>query len=875
MQRPLALLLTTAALAPQLRAQLTEDDRIEMPGQVIVCFTTDDTSFDVATLVAAWDLQQGLQGIDASFRVDDARSLLQWQRRGETVITNVVLIDYSPPGLDHLVVREHLVGVPGFRWAAPNVGLTGDVKELIPNDPLYGSQYHHPLIQSDDAWDITLGDSSVIIGVTDDGVDLDHEDLAANIWINAGETPGDGIDNDSNGYVDDVNGFDFVFNNNDPNPNGTDDHGTHVAGIAAAKTDNGIGVAGVAGDATIMPLQFYSSGQPWLASTIAEAFGYGVDNGARILSTSYNMDGWVGDPTVMAAFDYIYDQGAIHFNSAGNGGALNPPRQAFHQSFLVVSTDSSDHKSSFSNYGDGVEVSAPGSSILSCVLNDAYGTKSGTSMAAPIAAGVAALIWSANPTWTRDQVGAQIYFTGDNIDALNPGFEDLLGRRVNPFRALTMTLPAPKLVSSDGLPDEGGAVAGELTSFELRFDQIMDPGTVNSPSGFSLLFAGADDSFGTGDDAPVAITWDEYLIGGNKITFTPTGSLPGSGFYRFTADGSVLANPFGTALDGNADGIPGDSWTRTFSACAVSVLLVDNAESGVDWSVVNQSLQTGAWTVPPEVPIGGGVRNDPPDDYDGSGKCFLTENAPGNTDVDGGPTRLISKAFDLTITPDPYMSYARWLVTSGDDVMNVHISNDNGGSWTLVESWAGASGWEVATFRVADHVVPSAQVRLRFSVADSGSPSITEAAIDYLRVLAVLCDDPNVGTQYCVGAPNSTGAGASIHATGSDVVAGNDFTLITENLPAGQFGLYYFGSNQIQIPFGDGFRCVGGFTVRIEPPLLSNGFGVAQLTLDLTASPAAGNIISGADLNFQFWYRDPGAGVSSFNLSNALNVDWQ
>ena len=152
------------------------------------------------------------------------------------------------------------------------------------------------------------------MGITDDGVETGHEDLAANIWVNTGETAGDGIDNDGNGYVDDVNGFDFVSNNGNPNPdNSSNDHGTHVAGIAGARTNNGIGVAGTAGEATIMPLQFFISGQAWTAANIAEAFGYGADNGAQIITTSYNMDIWVGDPVVTAGYDYMYDQGVLHF----------------------------------------------------------------------------------------------------------------------------------------------------------------------------------------------------------------------------------------------------------------------------------------------------------------------------------------------------------------------------------------------------------------------------------------------------------------------------------------------------------------------------------------------------------------------------------
>ena len=178
-----------------------------------------------------------------------------------------------------LQAMSHAYDAPGVFWASPNFyDDTVNPLDYIPNDPLYGSQYHHPLMSNDDAWDITLGDPTIIIGVTDNGVDIDHVDLVANIWVNTGEIAGNGIDDDSNGYIDDVNGWDFINNNNDPNPNSTaDDHGTHVSGIAAGRTDNGIGIAGVAGHSTIMPLQFYNG--TWNAAEINAAFTYGTDNG--------------------------------------------------------------------------------------------------------------------------------------------------------------------------------------------------------------------------------------------------------------------------------------------------------------------------------------------------------------------------------------------------------------------------------------------------------------------------------------------------------------------------------------------------------------------------------------------------------------------
>lgn len=852
-------------------SQPDDADRVEMPGQLVVSLKSKAPLEDFSAVVGAWDLAS----IEANVRINSVRKLFQWQRRGEVLFTNVFVIEFSPAGVDVEALRAGLSRIEGVNWVAPNVGFTGDVQDLVPNDPQFNGQYHHVTMQNEAAWDITLGDASIIMGITDDGVDIDHEDLEANIWVNAGEIAGDGIDNDGNGFVDDVNGFDFVNDNADPNPNvPSNDHGTHVAGIAGARTNNAIGLAGTAGAATIMPLQFYSSDSAWTAVDVAEAFAYGADNGAQIISMSYNLNRWVGDPLVTAAFDYIYDQGVLHFNSGGNSGELNPSRQSFHQTFLVASTENGDTTSGFTNYGTGMDVTAPGSSILSTILNDQYGLKSGTSMAAPNAAGVAALIWSSNPGWTRDQVAAQLYFTADNIDALNPSRAGLLGGgRVNSFRALTETIPPPQLASAAGLPAEGAALVGNLGSIVLRFDQVLDPAAVNAPGAFALVYAGADGTIGTADDIPVALDQVEYLIGANEVRMTPVGSLPAGGLYRFTADGALVQNPFSTALDGDGDGFGGDSWERTFEACATIEILVDNAESGVDWSVVNQNLDSGSWTASPEVPIGGGVRSDPANDFDGSGRCFVTENAPGNTDVDGGPTRLISRAFDLGAIADPYLSFAAWIVSSGGDPMLVDLSNDDGTTWTSVQTITGTDGWEVFTFRVADVLAPTATTRLRWSVTDANTPSVTEAGIDFIRVLELSCGDPGIGSTYCVTSPNSAGAGATIRAEGSTTAADNDFSLIAESVPAGQFGLFFFGPDQVQVPLGNGSRCVGGALVRMEPSVNADGFGVARLDVDLSAVPAAGAIVSGANLNFQFWFRDSvGAGS---NLSDAVNIVWQ
>jgi hypothetical protein len=456
----------------------------------------------------------------------------------------------------------------GVKWCAPNYNYIGDPREFTPNDPQYASQYHHPLMKNNLAWDITLGDPSIIIAITDDGFEVTHPDLAANFWSNPGETPGDAVDNDLNGYVDDVYGWDFVQNNNNVTANnGSDTHGMHVAGISAARTNNAVGVAGTAGDSRLMAIQFYDGGT-WTSSMVANSFIYATNNGAKIINTSYNIDGFVGDPTVNAAFDYLYNNGVLHFNSAGNNGQLNPPRQAFHKTLLVVNTTSTDVKSSTSNYGVGVDICAPGTSILSTLRNNTYGSNSGTSMAAPNAAGAAALIWSAHPNWSRDQVAAQLCATADNINAQNPTLVGLLGAgRVNSHAAVTAVLPPPKVSQATGLPPNDGAGGPPGATFSVKFNQIMDSASVQNAGAFSMTGAGPDETFGTGDDLSVPLSWGNYFIGTNEVVISIGGPTLGNGRYRVTANAAILTNPFGTALDGDGNGTGGDSWTSTFVIC--------------------------------------------------------------------------------------------------------------------------------------------------------------------------------------------------------------------------------------------------------------------------------------------------------------------
>jgi len=593
------------------RHAVTPEDMIErakyhpyMEGEIVVALELETSKSEAILQSQRYNWAQ-------IFGNKEVTLIAHLMTKQQTEGQSVSLVHLSlPQGLDVFEAMQILDGNPAILWSAPNFYFEGDPREVIPNDPGYGSQYHHPLMKNNLAWDITYGNPDIVIAITDDGVQLTHSDLSTNIWVNSGEIPGNGIDDDGNGYIDDVNGWDFSSGNNNPNPNSSsDDHGTHVAGISAGRTNNGIGIAGVSGHSTIMPLQFYGVGA-WTAAVCNATFTYAADNGAHIVNTSYNTNGFVGDPVFTAGMQYMHDAGVLHFNSGGNGNELNPARQIFHQSLMVVSTDASDLKSSFSNYGTGMDISAPGSNVYSTITNNGYGFKSGTSMAAPNAAGAAALIWSANPQWNSYQVAAQLLATADNIDGVNPSYAGLLGTgRVNTYSALTTTLGPPVLKSTQGMPAEGSTVfPDDADEFTVVFSQVMDPATVNNNANFQMRAAGPDDIFGTSDDVIYTLsTPTNYMFGTNSLTFQVSGPPFIDGLHRIRLVSGGLTNPFGTPLDGDGNGTGGDDFVRNFSIGIpppIADFMASKTSPVPDSDVIFTDLSYGApsawtWTITP------------------------------------------------------------------------------------------------------------------------------------------------------------------------------------------------------------------------------------------------------------------------------------
>ena len=335
---------------------------------------------------------------------------------------------------------------------------------ITPNDPYYNEQWYLDKIGAPQAWGIKNTSPNVIVAVLDTGVDINHPDLEANIWINNGEIADNGIDDDNNGYIDDINGWDFYDDIADPKPKFTQgfseiglNHGTIVAGIIAAEGNNNFGITGVTWSAKIMPLKVLSDSGEGDTGDVIQAIDYAIDNGADIINLSFV--GGIFEKSLEEAIRRAYDAGVIVVAAAGNedaGGVshdldIKPSYPVCHDVFFntvigVAATDPLDQKAEFSNFGKNcIDISAPGTSFIGLSVYDPtkvydgkiydlyqQGFWSGTSMSTPVISGSLALLKSIDPKLSAKEVVDAMLSTADNIENLNPEYKGTLGRgRVN------------------------------------------------------------------------------------------------------------------------------------------------------------------------------------------------------------------------------------------------------------------------------------------------------------------------------------------------------------------------------------------------------------------------------------------------------------
>lgn len=367
--------------------------------------------------------------------------------------------------------------------------------DFVPNDPYWPEQWGPRKIEADYAWNTTKGNTSVLVAVIDSGIDWDHPDLAAN-------------------YV--ALGYDWV--NNDTDPMDDYGHGTHCAGIIAGVLNNSVGVAGLA-QVQIMAEKAFTSAGLGTDVDVAKAIAHAVDQGANILSCSWG--GESGSTLLHEAIKYAYDKGVLVIAAAGNYGTYTKIYPAVYEEVIAVTaTDESDKPAFFTNYGDWVELAAPGVNIYSTMWDNRYATFSGTSMACPHVAGVAALIWSKFPDMSQDWVRLQLRYTADDLG--ETGFDWYYGYgRVNARKAVEQVPPdhdlfifkceRPPYVE----PEHTGTIETYVFNFGINDEsniavQLLINDTIVDSAVISFLASGAG--------VTVTLSWNPTIEGKYNVT---------------------------------------------------------------------------------------------------------------------------------------------------------------------------------------------------------------------------------------------------------------------------------------------------------------------------------------------------------------------
>lgn len=515
-------------------AGLAIDTNNYSAARILVSFTDPNASNNVAPLAnglqwgRTFSLVPGLRelSVGAGWSVTQALSTVRSLRN----------VAYAEP--DYRVTADATPNDTSFGslWGLNNIGQSGGRSDADVDAP--------------EAWNTSTGSGNFVVGIIDTGIDYNHPDLAANMWTNPGEIAGNGIDDDRNGYVDDLRGYDFA--NNDADPMDDNGHGTHVAGTIGAVGNNGVGVTGVNWRVKMAALKFLDASGSGYTSDAVRALDYAVAKGIRVTNNSWGGGG--DSSSLRTAIQRAQTAGSIFVAAAGNDGQNTdvtvsyPASYSYDNIVSVAATDRNDALASFSNYGaTTVDIAAPGVSILSTTPNNTYSTYNGTSMATPHVTGVVALVWDRNPTWTYRQVINQVLSTADPVTGLSG--KVATGGRLNAAKAIgaaniTPDTTGPFIVTAS----PSLTVSAPVSSVTFTFSEPIAAGTFTAADVVSFTNA-------TGQDIRSSITG----VTGSGTTWTVNFTQQVVNGYYPIIVGPNITDLAGNLLDQNRNNVKGES----------------------------------------------------------------------------------------------------------------------------------------------------------------------------------------------------------------------------------------------------------------------------------------------------------------------------
>lgn len=744
---------------------------------------------------------------------------------------------------------------PAFRYVEPDFAL---VPDQAATDPNFGSQWAlnntgqsggtvDADVDAPEGWaTIPNGTTPVVVAVLDNGTDINHPDLAANVWVNPGEVPGDGIDNDSNGFIDDDRGWDFSNNDRDVLPSSGNTHGTHTSGIVAMVRDNGIGGAGGAKFVRLMPLQI-AGGSVSFYSALANAIDYASLNGAKVISVSYTIDSY--STTFSDAVGRAATRDVVYANSAGNNservdnlrGTL---RKAWNNVIFVASTTRQDVFSSFTNFGRTVDIAAPGSDIYATYPNNSYASISGTSMATPLVAAIIGQIRQAFPSMTARQAIDRVMYSADRLVALG---EAVNGGRANLQKALDIDTVAPN--SPTGLQ----ATRRSSSAIEIQFSASGDDSATGAATSYEIRTSNNPINAGNINSAELSYSQFGGITSGSTITKQVTGLVPGRSYYVAVRAIDNAGNYSNLSAIGPIP-LPASTWQ-------------DDTEGAAQWTGWSQTTAkaysgTDSWT------------DSPSGNYANSVNTALTQVG------------------QVTLPSNPILRFKGVLALEFYyDELIVEISLNNGSTWTQVGRFTGQDPlWQ--TYSCSLLPWGGQNAKLRFRLTSDSSNVYDGVYLDDISIISgttAFFDNVEgannfaggswapTTTQFFSSAKSWTDSPSGNSAANSDIWFGNVATLPTPNIGDPELGWMMRSAYRTSDRFTAGFSLNNGLSyVMTDRWVLSNANwssysahlpDATPLRIGYHLDTATGSTLDGVYLDDIAVYGEPFISTVSGNLT--------